>query len=93
MREAVLTPDQPDNLRSLGERISAVPGLSQLLLLVGLAAAIAAGLSLFMWSRAPGFQPLYSGLPEQDVALASRIASIPTLARSPCRRRSCVRRG
>lgn len=69
MREAVLTPDQPDNLRSLGERISAVPGLSQLLLLVGLAAAIAAGLSLFMWSRAPGFQPLYSGLPEQDVAL------------------------
>lgn len=69
MREAVLTPDQPDNLRSLGERIKAVPGLSQLLLLVGLAAAIAAGLSLFMWSRAPGFQPLYSGLPEQDVAL------------------------
>lgn len=69
MREAVLTPDQPDNLRSLGERIKAVPGLSQLLLLIGLAAAIAAGLSLFMWSRAPGFQPLYSGLPEQDVAL------------------------
>jgi flagellar M-ring protein FliF len=69
MREAVLTPDQPDNLRSLGERIRAIPGLSQLLLLTGLAAAIAAGLSLFMWSRAPGFQPLYSGLPEQDVAL------------------------
>lgn len=69
MRDAVLTPDQPDNLRSLGERVRAVPGLSQLLLLTGLAAAIAAGLSLFMWSRAPGFQPLYSGLPEQDVAL------------------------
>ncbi|ROH87851.1 flagellar basal body M-ring protein FliF [Stagnimonas aquatica] len=69
MRDAVLTPDQPDNLRSLGERVRAIPGLSQLLLLTGLAAAIAAGLSLFMWSRAPGFQPLYSGLPEQDVAL------------------------
>lgn len=70
MRDAaVLTPDhQAAPLRGLGERIRAVPGLSQLLLLTGLAAAIAAGLSLFMWSRAPGFQPLYAGLPEQDVA-------------------------
>jgi len=70
MRDAaILTADhQAAPLRGLGERIRAVPGLSQLLLLTGLAAAIAAGLSLFMWSRAPGFQPLYAGLPEQDVA-------------------------
>lgn len=66
---AVLTPDHTAApMRGLGERIRAVPGLSQLLLLTGLAAAIAAGLSMFMWSRAPGFQPLYAGLPEQDVA-------------------------
>ena len=69
MSDAVLVPDhQAAPLRGLTERIRAVPGLPQLLLLTGLAAAIAAGLSLFMWSRAPGFQPLYSGLPEQDVA-------------------------
>lgn len=69
MTEAVLVPDhQAAPLRGLTERIRAVPGLPQLILLTGLAAAIAAGLSLFMWSRAPGFQPLYSGLPEQDVA-------------------------
>lgn len=69
MSDAVLVPDhQAAPLRGLTERIRAVPGLPQLLLLTGLAAAIAAGLSLFMWSRAPGFQPLYSGLPEQDIA-------------------------
>ena len=69
MSDAVLVPDhQAAPLRGVTERIRAVPGLPQLLLLTGLAAAIAAGLSLFMWSRAPGFQALYSGLPEQDIA-------------------------
>ncbi|MDP3858033.1 MAG: flagellar basal-body MS-ring/collar protein FliF [Stagnimonas sp.] len=68
MREAILTPHNPPPLQGLGERLRAVPGLPQLLLLTGLAAAIAGGLSLFMWSRAPGYQPLYAGLPEQDVA-------------------------
>lgn len=67
MSEAVLTPEKPP-LSQLGDRVRAVPGLPQLLLLIGLAAAIAAGISLYMWSRTPGFQPLYAGLPEQDVA-------------------------
>jgi len=53
---------------SVLQRLNAIPGMKQLLLLLGLAAAIAAGLSLFMWANKPGAQPLYPGLPESETA-------------------------
>lgn len=57
-----------------------LPAVRQLLILVGLAGAIAAGLWLFSWSQEPSYQPLYAGLDGKDaadVADALRGANIP----------------
>jgi flagellar M-ring protein FliF len=43
------------------------PALKQILLLVGLAAAIAAGVALVLWSQGTNYTPLYSGLNDRDV--------------------------
>jgi flagellar M-ring protein FliF len=43
------------------------PALKQILLLVGLAAAVAAGVALVLWSQAGNYTPLYSGLSERDI--------------------------
>ena len=65
---------------SLLDRARAIPGVRQLVLLFGLAGAIAGGLSLFMWANKPGMQPVYAGLPESDVAAMAQslaAANIP----------------
>lgn len=57
-----------------------MPAVRQLLILAGLAAAIAAGLWLFTWSQAPHYAPLFSGLDDKDsadVADALRSSAIP----------------
>ncbi|HUO81188.1 MAG TPA: flagellar basal-body MS-ring/collar protein FliF [Steroidobacteraceae bacterium] len=57
-----------------------LPGLRQLFLLVGLAAAIAAGLWLVFWSQGPNFATLYSQLSERETAQvvdALQAAGIP----------------
>lgn len=43
------------------------PAVKQILLLVGLAAAIAAGIAGVLWSQGENFTPLYSGLADRDV--------------------------
>ena len=43
------------------------PALKQILLLVGLAAAVAAGVALVLWSQGENYTPLYSGLADRDV--------------------------
>jgi flagellar M-ring protein FliF len=43
------------------------PAFKQILLLVGLAAAIAAGIFLVIWSQGENYTPLYSGLADRDV--------------------------
>src|SRR5262245_17826431 len=43
------------------------PALKQILLLVGLAAAIAAGVALVLWSQGTTSPPLYSGLSDRGV--------------------------
>jgi flagellar M-ring protein FliF len=43
------------------------PALKQILLLVGLAAAIAAGIALVFWGQGTNYTPLYSGLSDRDV--------------------------
>lgn len=42
------------------------PALKQILLLVGLAAAIAAGVAMVFWTQGENFTPLYSGLADRD---------------------------
>ena len=43
------------------------PAVKQILLLVGLAAAVAAGVALVLWSQGENYTPLYSGLADRDV--------------------------
>jgi len=52
------------NLRS----VVALPIVRQLALLIGLAAAIAGGISLYFWAQEPGYTPLYGNLSEKDAA-------------------------
>lgn len=62
------------------QRLQDLPGLRQLLLLLALAGAVAAGLWAFSWSQAPAYTPLFSGLENADsaaVADALRAAQIP----------------
>lgn len=56
-----------------------LPGMRQLMLLIGIAAAAAAGVSAYTWSQKPGMTPLYSNLEPKDsaeVAEALRAANI-----------------
>lgn len=48
--------------------IARSPASRQLLLLVGVAAAVAMGVAVVMWSRGPNFGLLYSGLDQKDAA-------------------------
>jgi flagellar M-ring protein FliF len=43
------------------------PAVKQILLLVGLAAAVAAGVAMVLWSQGDNYTPLYSGLADRDV--------------------------
>lgn len=57
-----------------------LPAVRQLILLVGLAMAVAAGVSLFSWSQQPNYVPVYPGLAEKDasaVAEALRSNGLP----------------
>ena len=44
------------------------PGVRQLAALIGVALAVAVGVTIFMWGQKPGMQTLYSGLNTQDEA-------------------------
>ncbi|MGD8976415.1 MAG: flagellar basal-body MS-ring/collar protein FliF [Gammaproteobacteria bacterium] len=48
--------------------VDRVPGMRQFLLLIGLAASIAAGLSVVLWAREPGYKVVYGHLEERDAS-------------------------
>ncbi len=45
-----------------------IPAVRQVTTLVGVAAAVAAGFAIFLWSQTPGYTQLYSGLDAADAA-------------------------
>lgn len=47
-------------------------GIRPLIMLVGLAAAVALGVAVVLWSQAPTYSLLYSNLPDDDVAAVSQ---------------------
>lgn len=62
------------------DSLGAIPGLRQLMLLVGIAGAVAAGVSIYMWSQKPPMAAVYSSLSTKDssdVAEALRASNIP----------------
>ena len=62
------------------DSLSSIPGLRQLIFLVGIAGAVAAGVSIYMWSQKPPMAAVYSSLSTKDssdVAEALRTANVP----------------
>ena len=61
---------------TLAQRLKQVPGLRQLMLLVGIAGAVAIGVTVYFWAQSPTLVPVYSGLAERDMsAMADALAS------------------
>lgn len=51
-----------------GSGLQAIPGLRQIFTLVGIAAAVALGIAVALWSRSPSYTPLFTGLDERDAS-------------------------
>lgn len=69
-----------DSAQQQMKAITHNPALRQVLLLVGVAAAVAAGVAVALWSQGPNFRPLYTGLADKDasqVVEALQKSSIP----------------
>lgn len=64
---AIATTDSPANRFDL-KQLARSPASRQLLLLVGMAAAVALGVAVVLWSRGPNWGLLYAGLGQQDAA-------------------------
>ncbi|MEC9408005.1 MAG: flagellar basal-body MS-ring/collar protein FliF [Pseudomonadota bacterium] len=60
---------------TLSDRLKQVPGLRQLMLLVGIAGAVAVGVTVFFWSQSPAMVPVYTGLNERDMAAVADVLS------------------
>lgn len=45
-----------------------IPAVRQVVLLIGVAAAVAAGFAIVLWSQSPGYAPLYADLDTQEAA-------------------------
>ncbi|MEL7537858.1 MAG: flagellar basal-body MS-ring/collar protein FliF [Pseudomonadota bacterium] len=63
------TPALPDQITRLElGSIGKIPAVRQFTLLIGVAAAVAAGVSAFLWAQGPDYRPVYQGLNGSDVA-------------------------
>lgn len=61
-------PNDLQNLSTSIQRLSYMPMLRQMGVMIGLAASVALGVAAVMWSQAPGMRPLYANLAERDQA-------------------------
>lgn len=57
-----------DNIQNAAERISSLSLPRQLALMLGLAASVAIGVGVVLWSRDPSYMPLYSRLDQRDTS-------------------------
>ena len=68
------------NLPARANDMSSIPGLRQVLLLVGIAASVALGVAVVLWSQSPNYSLLYGNLEDRDanqVIEALQAAEIP----------------
>lgn len=66
--------------KNLSSLLDSVPALKPLLLLAGLAGAVAAGITIYMWSHGPDYTLLFADLSDRDTleaADALRAANVP----------------
>ncbi len=66
----------------LYQNLSAMPVIKQVSLIIALAATIAIGVALVLWSQAPSYALLFGGLDSRqaaDIVKAFLTSTIPTL--------------
>jgi len=71
---------ETSNLPAKANDINSIPGLRQVLLLVGIAASVALGVAVVLWSQSPNYSLLYGNLEDRDanqVIEALQAAEIP----------------
>ncbi len=59
---------KPETIAVPARGFAQLPAVRQIAMLVGLAASIALGFSIVLWSRTPSFQPLYGSLSHKEAA-------------------------
>ncbi|HNP34430.1 MAG TPA: flagellar basal-body MS-ring/collar protein FliF [Woeseiaceae bacterium] len=77
-KNAIQSPQSLASNLSLGGVLK-IPAVHQVLLLIGVAAAVAAGFAIVLWSQTPGFTTLYGNLEageEAEIVEALRTANI-----------------
>lgn len=69
---ALATTDEQPGSRLDLKQLVRTPASRQLLLLVGVAAAVALGVAVVLWSRGPNYGLLYAGLEQKDAAAVTQ---------------------
>lgn len=69
---ALATTDEKAGSRLDLKQLARTPATRQLLLLVGVAAAVALGVAVVLWSRGPNYGLLYAGLEQKDAAAVTQ---------------------
>jgi flagellar M-ring protein FliF len=69
---ALATTDDKAGSRLDLKQLARTPATRQLLLLFGVAAAVALGVAVVLWSRGPNFSLLYAGLEQKDAAAVTQ---------------------
>ncbi|WP_243039292.1 flagellar basal-body MS-ring/collar protein FliF [Dyella sedimenti] len=69
---ALATTDDKAGSRLDLKQLARTPATRQLLLLVGVAAAVALGVAVVLWSRGPNYGLLYAGLDQKDAAAVTQ---------------------
>ncbi len=69
---ALATTDDKAGSRLDLKQLARTPASRQLLLLVGVAAAVALGVGVVLWSRGPNYGLLYTGLEQKDAAAVTQ---------------------
>jgi len=69
---ALATTDERPGSRLDLKQLARTPATRQLLLLVGVAAAVALGVAVVLWSRGPNYGLLYAGLEQKDAAAVTQ---------------------
>ncbi|MEJ2608574.1 MAG: flagellar basal-body MS-ring/collar protein FliF [Candidatus Thiodiazotropha sp.] len=63
---ANVTPDQGMNEPPSGSRIQDNPIVRQIAVMVGIAASVALGVAVVLWTQKPSYRPLFGNLPHKD---------------------------
>jgi flagellar M-ring protein FliF len=66
-------PPTPESRLGSFKSLVQAPGSRQIILLAGIAAAVAIGVAAVLWSRAPNYGLLYAGLEQKDAAAVTQV--------------------